>query len=197
MGTAAVLMVVLCLQACRRETGTPVVCERCNVVLVSVDTLRADHVGAYGYERPTTPHLDRFAAASVVFERAVSQSAWTRPAHASMFTGLYPVEHGIVSVHPPRRLGSKVPTLAAVLSRAGYRTAAFVGGGNLSAEFGFDSGFEVYRSPGRRFSETVPEAIAWIERDAGRPFFLFVHGLDVHRPYRADEADRLALGLGP
>ncbi len=194
IGAAAVVVLALA-PACRDWMHSRALCPRCNVVVISIDTLRADHVGAYGYPRPTTPWLDRFASRSVVFERAISQSAWTRPAHASMFTGLYPVEHGIVTVHPPRRLSPEIPTLASVLSQAGYRTAAFVGGGNLSAEFGFAAGFETYRSPGRRFSETVPAALAWIDENAARPFFLFVHGLDAHRPYRADAADRLALGL--
>jgi len=194
VGAVAVVAVTFA-PACRNWMHSRALCPGCNVVVISIDTLRADHVGAYGYPRPTTPRLDRFASRAVVFERAISQSAWTRPAHASMFTGLYPVEHGIVTVHPPRRLSPEIPTLATVLSQAGYRTAAFVGGGNLSAEFGFDSGFETYRSPGRRFSETVPGALAWIDKDTTRPFFLFVHGLDAHRPYRADTADRLALGL--
>ncbi len=169
-------------------------CERCNVVIVSVDTLRADHVGAYGYDRPTTPHLDVLATRAVVFEDAISQSAWTRPAHASMLTGLYPSEHGIVGVAGRPMLPPSLPTLATVLRGHGYRTAAFTGGANLSAHFGYDRGFDVYRSPGRRFENSHPEVRAWLGENP-EPFFLFLHGFDVHRPYRSLPADREALGL--
>src|SRR5262245_4356861 len=80
-----------------RSDDARVPCRDCNVVLISVDTLRADHVGAYGYTRPTTPNIDELARRAVVFNDAVSQSSWTRPAHASMLTGLYPSEHGITA----------------------------------------------------------------------------------------------------
>ncbi|SVE12801.1 uncharacterized protein METZ01_LOCUS465655, partial [marine metagenome] len=79
-------------------------CPGCNVVVISLDTLRADRTGVYTAGLPTTPALERLASGSVVFERAISQSAWTRPAHASMFTGLYPSEHGIVAMSERRRL---------------------------------------------------------------------------------------------
>ena len=94
-------------------------CSGCNVILVSIDTLRADRLGIYGNPRPTSPHIDRFAARSVVFDNAISQSAWTRPAHASMLTGLYPSEHGIVGMNGHRGLASELETLPAVLARQG------------------------------------------------------------------------------
>jgi arylsulfatase A-like enzyme len=173
------------------------VCERCNVVLISIDTLRADHLGAYGYERPTTPRIDAFANRAVLFENAISQSAWTRPAHASMLTGLYPSEHGIIGVVGRPALPPSLPTLATVLKDNGYRTAAFTGGANLSSHFGYDRGFAVYRSPGRRLEDGVSEAHAWLSGGT-EPFLLFLHGFDVHRPYRALDADRAALGVtGP
>ncbi len=191
---AAFLALAVVTAGCARRPAA--LCPRCNIVLISIDTLRADHVGAYGYQRQTTPNIDRLAAQAILFERAVSQSAWTRPAHASMFTGLYPHEHGILSVHPPRGLEPSARTIAAVLAEAGYQTAAFTGGGNMSAEFGFGVGFAVYRSPGRRFEQTVAAALEWLG-EAREPFFLFVHGLDVHRPYKPTAADRRALGLSP
>ena len=79
-------------------------CEGCSVLLISIDTLRADHLGCYGYERPTSPSIDRFAAAGLLFENAISQSSWTMPAHASMMTGLLPEEHELIMYPTPGRL---------------------------------------------------------------------------------------------
>jgi len=172
-------------------------CLRCNVVLVSFDTLRADHVGFHGYRRPTTPNLDDLAGRAIVFERATSQSAWTRPAHASMFTGLYPSEHGLVAVDRNVALDRRQATLASVLRANGYETAAFTGGGNMSAHFGFDAGFDVYRSPGRRLADGLSEIEGWLDSVGDRPFFLLVHGYDAHRPYRSAPEDRAAIGIGP
>jgi len=177
----------------RGEDG-PAPCAGCNVVVISMDTLRADHVGAYGYALPTTPAIDTLARRAVVFEDAVSQSAWTRPAHASMLTGLYPSEHGIVGMAGRPALAPELPTLAGELRDRGYATAAFTGGANMSSHFGFDSGFDVYRSPGRRFEDGLPEVERWLDATA-EPFFLFVHGLDAHRPFKSRPADRRALGL--
>jgi arylsulfatase A-like enzyme len=172
-------------------------CEGCNVVLVSLDTLRADHLGCYGYERPTSPRIDAFASESFLFADAVSQSAWTRPAHASMLTGLHPREHGIVTMLKTAVLSADASTLPARLSAAGYRTAAFTGGANMAAEFGFDNGFDVYRSPGRRIENHLPHIRKWLGRIGDDPFFLMVHGFDPHRPYKSEPVDRRALGLGP
>lgn len=169
-------------------------CAGCNVLLVSIDTLRADHLGAYGHDRPTSPAIDALAARSVVFEDAIAQSAWTRPAHASMLTGLYPSEHGIVGMDGHRRLVAELPTLPAVLGARGYATAAFTGGANMSAYFGFDNGFGTYRSPGRRIENAIADVDAFLAARR-EPFFLFVHGFDAHKPYRAAPADREALGL--
>ena len=182
----ALVLVIAGLGSCEayaRRGPLRAPCAGCNVVLISLDTLRADHVGAYGYPRPTTPNIDALAAQSVVFEQAVSQSAWTRPAHASMLTGLYPAEHGIVSIARGLALAPTQPTLATTLAEHGYATAAFTGGGNMSAHFGFDNGFATYRSPGRRLSDALPEIGRWLDAHRDGPFFLFVHAFDPHRPY--------------
>ena len=176
--------------------GPGALCDGCNVVLISVDTLRADHVGAYGYARPTTPHIDALARDAVLFENAISQSSWTRPAHASMLTGLYPSEHGITSIRDGRGLGSDIRTLAAELEQAGYRSAAFTGGGNMSAQFGFDRGFSVYRERHRRLGDHVLAFAKWLDAAPGMPFFVLLHGYDAHKPYRARPRDRRALALG-
>jgi arylsulfatase A-like enzyme len=179
------------------KRGRADLCLRCNIVLVSVDTLRADHTGFHGYQRPTTPNMDGLAGRAVVFENAISQSAWTRPAHASMFTGLYPSEHGMIAVGRNVALDPRQPMIASVLRANGYATAAFTGGGNMSAHFGFDAGFDEFRSPGRRFENSLADLETWLDSVGERPFFLFVHGYDAHRPYRPLPVDRKAVGVSP
>jgi arylsulfatase A-like enzyme len=179
---------------CSRPPAPPP-CPDCNVVLISVDTLRADHVGAYGYDRPITPSIDALARRGVLFENAISQSSWTRPAHMSIFTGLHPREHGFVSIRDTRALESTVPTLASVFARNGWATVAFTGGINMAASFGFGNGFETYRHNGRSFRDNFEDARFWLDRNQHRKFFLFFHGYDAHTPYRGDSIDRRALGL--
>lgn len=117
---------------------------RPSVVLVLIDTLRADHLGAYGYDRPTSPNLDRLARSSVVFERAFSQAAWTKPATASLLTGTYVHRHGVISARDA--LGTELATLAGTLSAAGYRSAGFSANPWITPEFGFDRGFSHFVS---------------------------------------------------
>jgi len=160
-----------------------------------MDTLRADHVGAYGYERSTTPNIDALAERGLLFENAVSQSSWTRPAHLSMFTGLYPVEHGVRALINRQRLADSIPTLAAEMKKAGYTTAAFTGGVNVAAAYGFDIGFDVYRTNGKYFRDNLEDVRFWLREHGEERFFLFVHGYDPHTPYLTDPVDRLALEL--
>ncbi len=157
------------------------------VVLVSIDTLRADHLGLYGYERPTSPSLDGLALESAVFEDATSSSPWTLPAHATLLTGLYPSRHGLTS--HARYLSSDLETLAQLFSQAGYRTAAVVNSHNLGPEFGLDRGFQQYsyveesveqREPS---SEITDQGLEWIEGAGKSPLFLFLHYYDVHSDY--------------
>jgi arylsulfatase A-like enzyme len=123
---------------------------RPDVVFITLDTTRADHVGAYGYERPTTPVLDELAREGLLFRRAWSTSSWTLPSHASMFTGQYPTTHGAdyaddgesMFGNKVRRLGAGATTLAELLSAKGYATAAFAGGPWLAPEFGLLQGYE-------------------------------------------------------
>ncbi len=129
------------------------------IVLIVLDTLRADHLGAYGYERDTSPNLDRFAAGATLFERCISPSSWTVPAHASLFTGVYPRTHG---AHLSERGGASLElrpeftTLAEKLGAAGYLTAAAVANPFLTSRNGFDQGFDVYWEPGRHRPYVVP-----------------------------------------
>jgi arylsulfatase A-like enzyme len=190
----ALAAIAACNTGCSRPAAPPP-CADCNVVLISVDTLRADHVAAYGYSRPITPNIDALARRGVLFENAIAQSSWTRPAHMSIFTGLHPREHGFVSIRDTRTLESSVPTLASVFAGKGWATAAFTGGINMAASFGFGSGFEVYRNNGRSFRDNFEDARFWLDRNQHRKFFLFFHGYDAHTPYRGDSIDRKAVGL--
>ncbi|TFH24075.1 MAG: hypothetical protein E4H03_04560 [Myxococcales bacterium] len=178
-----------------RDRPRDTVCPDCNVLLISMDTLRADHVGAYGYERPTTPTIDALAARGVVFENAISQSSWTRPAHMSMFTGLYPAEHGFIALVNRGRLADDVPTLASTLGDHGYTTAAFTGGVNVSPAFGFDRGFDLYRTNGRLYRNSMEELGWWLEQNRDEKLFVFFHGYDPHTPYHSDPIAREAMGL--
>jgi len=192
---AAVVAAVMVFAStgCRRPQHDG--CADCNVVLISIDTLRADHVGAYGYALPTTPRFDALAAKGVLFENAIAQSSWTRPAHMSIFTGLHPHEHGFVSLGDTRRLEDSIPTLATVLKDKGYQTAAFVGGVNLSASFGFNRGFDTYRSNGKYFRDNLEDIRYWLDHRPPGRFFLFLQGYDPHTPYLSDPVDRQVFGL--
>ncbi len=129
---------------------------RAPVILILIDTLRADHLGLYGYPRQTSPHLDSLADVATVFERCISPSPWTAPAHASLFTGLFPSSHG-VRLMPEKRGGgmalrAELQTLAESFQGAGFRTAAAVSNDWLRAGSGFDQGFEAYyHAPRHRF----------------------------------------------
>ncbi len=157
------------------------------VVLVSIDTLRADHLGLYGYERPTSPVLDALALESTVFDQAMSTSPWTLPAHGSLLTGLYPGRHGLTSHE--RYLASSLKTLAQLFSEAGYRTAAVVNSHNLGPEFGLDRGFQQYRYVEERVDRREPsaeitdQAMAWLKEAGKNRLFLFLHYYDVHSDY--------------
>ncbi len=160
------------------------------VVLISIDTLRADHLGAYGYPLDTSPFFDEFAQRGTLFEQARVQLPGTLPSHMSIFTGLYPREHG---VYPPDSvLSESIPTLPELFQQAGYRTAAFSEGGYVAGRYGFSRGFDVYDDitkdkPGGA-AETVRRALEFVD-DLGRDdrFFIFLHTYEVHDPYMAPD----------
>jgi arylsulfatase A-like enzyme len=156
-----------------------------NVIVYLVDTLRADRVGCYGYGKPVSPRIDAFARQATLFRRAVAQSSWTRPAVATLLTGLLPQTHG---VHRRKHaLAGEAVTLAEALRDHGYRTAGFITNGNVARGFGFAQGFETYRLlPRRRSAATDVNAYAagWLDRWDGRsPFFLYLHTVEPHAPY--------------
>ena len=175
--------------------GNPVISEqggpdRPNLILISIDCLRADHVGAYGYQRSTTPAIDELAKEAVMFENAWSSSSWTIPSHMSMLTGLAPSVHR-VSGSPESFWGGKskglarsVPYLPELLARAGYETDGVVSSAPLSPAYGFERGFNLYRQHGPRASDVVDSALELSRRSKGRRQFLFVHLIDPHWPYQ-------------
>ncbi len=167
------------------------------IILISLDTLRADHLGLYGHHRPTSPVLDAFAAQGTVFDDASSTSPWTLPAHTSILTGLYPRNHRVLTFDTA--LPAQVPTLASMLSAAGYQTAAVINSAWLKKErYGVTREFEKYlfvddtqdrRAPN---SWITDQAISWILEAGSQPLFLFVHYYDVHSDYSSlPEYERL------
>ncbi len=191
-------------------------CRGCNVLLVTIDTLRLDRVGAFGGRPGLTPNLDRLASEGVRLTRAYSSAPLTLPSHASIMTAVSPPVHGL-RANGLFRLGPQLPTLATVLKSAGYRTGAFVGAFVLDARFGLNRGFDVYddrygekavgdpaESAERRAEDVVRPAADWIlgrglglgPRDSAparpqtpvpSPWFAWVHLYDPHEPYRAPE----------
>src|SRR5574341_172369 len=168
-----------------------------NIILLTADSLRADHLGAYGYARPTTPHLDRLAAESVRFEYAFAPISYTAPSLASLHTGKYPQEHFMQLLNGLSRYRNTDSTLAGLLKAHGYQTAAFVSNHVLErARSQMDKGFDAYddRLPDKRretlvfvSSRTAPETTAavlqWLKTQATPPFFLWVHYIEPHGPY--------------
>lgn len=162
-----------------------------NLLLISIDTLRPDFLGCYGYPRDTSPHLDALAAEGMLFEQASTTAPWTLPAHGSLLTGLYPSRHGATS--EDRGISRGVQLLAERLASQGFRTGAIVNSAWLRQRFGFRRGFDDYtlleptHDP-TRSGEIVDRAIAWLATRAragedGTPFFLFMHDLQVHSSY--------------
>ena len=201
--TAAALLPFLLLGGCRRgaRQGNAAIDGRSgrhpNVVLVTIDTLRADHVGSYGNAAAATPNLDALAARGVRFQTAVAHVPLTGPSHASILTGLTPLAHGFRD-NGGYALGTAVKTAAEDFRAAGYRTAAFVSGFPLDRRFGFDRGFETYddhlprgndrrRTPyvERRGDATTDAVLRWFSAPPApaAPFFLWVHYYDPHAPY--------------
>ncbi|HET6304872.1 MAG TPA: sulfatase [Myxococcota bacterium] len=203
---SVVLAAALALGAvsCVRETLHGA---RPDIILVSIDSLRPDHLGSYGYARDTSPTIDALGAAGARFTTATSTTSWTLPAHAALFTGLHDATHGLSS--DGLRLAEEHLTLAEVLRGAGWRTAGFFGGPYLHPAFGLAQGFDFYQSCMTRLADDVPEgelraqalggaetahadvtgprlleeAERWLATLDEAPFFLFLHLWDVHYDY--------------
>ena len=222
----AIALAVAGAQGCRDVEVTPFpsrpdVAERPNVLLVTLDTTRADRLGLYGYTEDTSPHLDRLGEESVVYTRAVSTSSWTLPAHASLFTGKLPTSHGArFDAEGPLVIGEAIQgpdvleefratplakaerTLAARLGEHGYTTGGVVGGPWMKRVFGLGKGFDVYSDAkidtlaGASATVVSDAAVAFIDANGAAPFFLFLNYYDPHGPYQAPLRHRLATDWG-
>ena len=165
-----------------------------NIVILAIDTLRADHLGCYGYARPTSPAIDALAAECVVFDRAFAAGIPTMPSFTTLYTGLHPYRHGIVAHSGNRRLSDRILLLPQLLKERGYVTAAcdnlVVQGEGRGSWFarGYDhySGF-LYRPFGAQSAHLTERALGFVEEyagaDAAAPLFLFLHYWDPHTPY--------------
>jgi arylsulfatase A-like enzyme len=168
-----------------------------NIVLISIDSLRADHLHSYGYPRNTSPNLDAVAAQGAAFETVISPTSWTLPAHMTLMTSLAPEAHGVITNR--LRLGRGIDTLPQRLQRSGYATAGFVSATYLDGLYGFSRGFDEYddytllRVAGEKSrvavtsQQVAQRAVAYLQKHASakdqRPFFLFLHFFDVHYDY--------------
>jgi len=170
-----------------------------NILYVVMDTQRVDRLGCYGNRRGLTPHIDTLAARGTLFEEAYATSSWTWPSTASLLTGLIPDEHGVTG-NESCTLAYRLRTLAEVLARRGYTTAAFSGNPLIVGSRQFDQGFEHFDGsvPDFRMSdELVPPAIEWLRANASRRFFMYLHLVDPHVPHRPHPDEVARLGLGP
>ena len=167
-----------------------------HLVVISIDTLRADRLGSYGYTRNTSPNLDRLAEKSRVYRAVTSTAPSTAASHMSMLTGVYPPVHGVhnVALGPNQRDQSEatqiavaptsLPTLAETLHKEGFVTAAFTDSGYLTEDFQFDRGFDVFKSQPEDIKQKVNRALGWLDQaDPEQPTFLFFHTYQVHTPY--------------
>jgi arylsulfatase A-like enzyme len=159
--------------------------KKINVILISLDACRADHLGCYGYSRETSPNIDRLARQGVLFRTAIAQAPYTVSSHMSLLTSLYPSFHTVNTIEegflPP-----SIPTLAEILYNNGYRTWSMTGGGQLYGQSGFARGFETtieYTSIQMDFERKVNEAIVFLEKERENNFFVFLHTYKIHTPY--------------
>ncbi len=163
---------------------------RPNIIIILIDALRKDHLGCYGYFRDTSPNIDAFARDAIKFEETICTCSWTSPSIASLFTSLYVSSHGLMT-HSQKSsdiLDLRFETLAEALKREGYVTSAFVANRWIREEFNYHQGFDVFEQVGgdipRPSGALVREkAMKWLQGKPKRPFFLYIHFMDVHGPY--------------
>jgi len=186
-------------------------CKDCNVIFITMTNLRYDHMSSNGYFRPTTPNLDKLAKESLIFDNAFSHSSWTLPEAISIYTSLYPYQHGVMSRHDGSQLPKDFLTLVDILNKHEYDTVAFTGGFDYSPEYGLINRFSKYvecSEEARRvdgtlvgfrsgvgsklyggFSCTIAKALGWIKNSVGGKFFMHVQGYDAHCPFSHEGGD--------
>jgi arylsulfatase A-like enzyme/tetratricopeptide (TPR) repeat protein len=194
--------------ACNRTAHEDL--RRANILLVTLDTTRADRIGAYGYTAAATPRLDGLAKDGILFEHCITPSAFTLPSHSTIMTGLYPPQHG-VRLNGDAALGQANETLAERLTANGYRTGAFAGAFVLDGRWGLAQGFAHYDDEfhlgkdqrldlarvQRPANQVVDAALAWLEQKSTQPFFAWVHLYDAHTPYAPPEPFRARFASSP
>jgi choline-sulfatase len=196
---AFLLLVVSLATACSRQQPPPPIEPPRHLILITIDTLRADRVGAYGYSNARTPNMDAVAKRGARFDRAFATAPITLPSHASLMTGRYPPGHG--ARHNGMTLDGNVPTLAGALSSAGFATGGFVAAFPLDRRFGIDKGFQTFgdrmprTSQGRVTNErpgraVVDEALTWLEGHRSQRVFMWVHLFEPHAPYGDPQTGR-------
>jgi len=157
-----------------------------NIIIVSLDTLRADHLGCYGYAVKTSPNIDALAQKAVRFSNVYSQSSWTLPSHMSFFTSRYPSFHKVLTNE--HGLSPDIKTLAEIFKQKGYLTAAFTEGGNMFKVHGFGRGFDIYQEKSEDIDFTFKQAFTWLKkRKSKQSFLLFIHTYEIHTPYLRTE----------
>jgi arylsulfatase A-like enzyme len=185
------------LYSCSSDEGSSVKTAEAkpNVIIILVDALRADHLGCYGYHRETSPALDQISDAAVTFSQAMSPSSWTKPSIPSLFTSLYPSRHGVFDGSSKDTKGhitsdilqDSLLTMAEVFQRNDYATCAFIHNAHLKGFLGFSQGFDVYHDKAGSAEEIHREFLSWLKEEPKKPFFAYLHYLDVHWPYRPPE----------
>lgn len=180
-----------------RSASSRLACNDCNVLIIGVDTLRADRLHHLGYERETTPTLDTLAAKGFSFSKAISASSWTVPSFMSIFTGTFPSVHKVTNkfvtfsesekkISNMAELAPEIETLATQFKTAGYATGGFTGDAGVSGKFGYRQGFDVYTDETTfgGLENSAGHALTWIDSLGGKKFFMFFHGYDLHGQFK-------------
>lgn len=190
MSVLVITSAILVDTGCNRQAAPPLFTPHPHpIIIIDIDTLRADRLGCYGNARDTSPTLDRFAEESIFFEWAFSQAPNTGPSQTTILSGLYPTTHGMILDED--RVPDEATMLAEVLSNEGFRTAGFHDGGYLSDDFNIGQGFNHYQNNrGTGYAATIPDAIEWLRANADSPFLLLLHTYDTHTPYDPKEPYR-------
>ena len=187
------------------SSADPLSCKDCNVIIIGVDTQRADHVHAFGYPKETTPHIDALARQGWSFTNAISPSNWTVPSFMSMMTGLYPSQHKVVNkyvvfnakeqkISNLKELSPRVETLAEALKKNSYSTGGFTGDAGVGHAFGYSQGFDTYTDEQAfgGFATSSVHALSWLDSlPKNQKFFMFLHGYDLHGQSGLSANDRI------
>lgn len=210
VAVTALIAILVLRSLTGRTPGPPADLQGANILLITLDTTRADRIGAYGYGGAQTPNLDRLAGEGILFEHCITPSAFTLPSHSSIMTGMYPPYHG-VRLNGDAGLADVHTTLAEHLGSRGYRTGAFIGAFVLDGRWGLEQGFDHYDDEfdlepdqtldlagvQRPANLIVDAALQWLETDEATPFFAWLHFYDAHAPYAPPEPYRSRFGSDP